>query len=860
MSLQPGQSLGPYEVLSLLGTGGMGEVWLARDTRLGRQVALKVLPGVLAHDPARLGRFRREAQLLAALNHPNIAAIHSFDTLDAVPVLAMEMVGGRTLAEILGDGPMELGGVLDVARQVAEALGAAHARGILHRDLKPANVKVTPEGTVKLLDFGLAKAFAVDGSGAGSDPGATSGDTREGFVVGTASYMSPEQARGQALDPRTDVWSFGCLLYEMLAGKKAFGGATVSDTLVAVLDREPDFSSLPPSVPPSLVALVKSCLAKSAAGRIPDFSAVRAWLDREPDARTLVMTPRWARRRLGRSLGLAAGTLLAAAAGLLVWVSLSGRDGRSLPQTKLLAILPAVDFTGRPDGRAFCDGLTASLRVKLQRMPGLQIMVPSSPSMAAESDPARWARDTGANLLVQPLVRQTGERMQLAFFVTLAGSPVQVAAGEVTGAAAEPFGLEEELTGKLLAVLQVQGAEPPPKGGAIAVGKAQVDYVLALGYLERWDDRASIAKAIDLLAGIPGAERAAPVQAALGRAHLRAYDLSRDSARAADARTAAERAIALEPDLPEALVTLGRLLTATGKAEEALAPIRHALGRKPDDAEAVLALASALDSSGDSAGAERAFRQAVVLRPTSWVVLTNLGAFLAARDRSAEAVETFRKAAALNPDAPRVQADLGGALFRLGRLGEAEAAFRASIAIRPTPEGWSNLGTVLYAARRYPEAVAAFEKAAALTPDDPLLWMNLGDGLSRLPGRAAEARKAYEAAERTGRRALEVNPRSAEVRAAVAAALARSERPKEAREEAARALALEPSNPNVLFLTAVVSVLGGRGDEAASRLDRALRGGLGVAEVETEPAFQTLTADPAFRAVLESHRPSKEKK
>ncbi len=260
MALEPGLKLGPYVVLSLVGTGGMGEVWLARDTRLGRQVAIKVLPGAFAESAARVQQFRREAQLLAAFNHPNIASIYSFDSIDSIPVLAMEMVPGKTVAELQAAGPIPLPRVLDIARRVADALGAAHGKGILHRDLKPANVKVTPEGTVKLLDFGLAKAYAVGTAGPDGDrPTIDSGETRDGVVVGTASYMSPEQARGQTLDPRSDIWSFGCLLYEMLAEQKAFAGETVSDTLVAVLDREPDFSALPGTLPPSLVALVKAC-------------------------------------------------------------------------------------------------------------------------------------------------------------------------------------------------------------------------------------------------------------------------------------------------------------------------------------------------------------------------------------------------------------------------------------------------------------------------------------------------------------------------------------------------------------------------------------------------------------------------
>ena len=270
--MQPGTRLGPYEVVALLGAGGMGEVWRARDTRLGREVALKLLPEEFATDHERVTRFQREAQLLAALNHPHIASIYSFERMDGVRVLEMEMVPGETIRELLQKGPLPLLRVLDIAHDVADALGAAHTKGILHRDLKPSNVKVTPEGNVKLLDFGLAKAFAP-GSG-GSDltesPTLEAGASQRGVILGTAPYMSPEQARGSELDVRSDVWSFGCLVFEMLTGKRAFVGLTATDVLVAILDHEPDWRAIPSDTPAPVVELLKACLAKRIDDRLPE--------------------------------------------------------------------------------------------------------------------------------------------------------------------------------------------------------------------------------------------------------------------------------------------------------------------------------------------------------------------------------------------------------------------------------------------------------------------------------------------------------------------------------------------------------------------------------------------------------------
>ena len=256
MSPQVGSRLGPYELTAPIGAGGMGEVWRARDTRLARDVALKFLPEGLAQDPDRLARFRREAQLLAALNHPNIAAIYGLEEAEGMLFLVLELVPGEDLAARLKRGPLPLDDALAAAKQVAEALEEAHERGIVHRDLKPANVKLTPEGKVKVLDFGLAKAWTGDpasGSASSSDlsqsPTLAHGSSEAGLILGTAAYMSPEQARGKLVDKRSDVWAFGALLYELLTARRLFDGETVSDVLAAVLTRQPEWAALPAATP-----------------------------------------------------------------------------------------------------------------------------------------------------------------------------------------------------------------------------------------------------------------------------------------------------------------------------------------------------------------------------------------------------------------------------------------------------------------------------------------------------------------------------------------------------------------------------------------------------------------------------------
>src|SRR5471032_2048936 len=280
MALVVGTRLGPYEVLSALGAGGMGEVYRARDTKLNRDVAIKVLLPAVANDPDRLARFSREAQVLASLNHPNIAHIYGIEDADGVKALVLELVDGEDLAQRIARGAISLNEALPIAEQIADALEAAHEQGVIHRDLKPANIKVRADGTVKVLDFGLAKA--MDPAGASSanamnSPTLSMHATHAGIILGTAAYMSPEQARGKAVDRRADIWAFGIVLLEMLTGQPVFTGETVSHVLASVLKIDPDWTVLPATTPAPLRRLLRRCLEKDRRRRLD--SAVAARLD-----------------------------------------------------------------------------------------------------------------------------------------------------------------------------------------------------------------------------------------------------------------------------------------------------------------------------------------------------------------------------------------------------------------------------------------------------------------------------------------------------------------------------------------------------------------------------------------------------
>ncbi len=401
MPLEPNQMLLHYRLVEQIGEGGMGVVWKAEDTKLARQVAIKVLPGEFAEDTQRLARFEREAKLLATLNHPNVAAIYGFDTADGVHFLVLELVDGATLSEQLKTGALVLSEALDIGRQVAEGLGAAHAAGVIHRDLKPSNVIVTSNGNAKVLDFGLAKGVEGDRGMKPSDlslsPTVTFGGTQAGVVLGTAPYMSPEQARGRLLDKRTDNWSFGCLLYECLTGTQAFGGETVTDTLSGILQNEPDWSALPRATPRRIRDLLERCLEKNPRDRLHDIGDARIDLERCLAAKEWT-TSAMARATAGEprrsgGLGRAVALTLGLALGALGYALLTGIGGPATGRPHRKFSLQTTGFTQvmqniSPDGRQIAYSADGRLWVR-----DLARLAPRELPEGEGASPLAWSLD-----------------------------------------------------------------------------------------------------------------------------------------------------------------------------------------------------------------------------------------------------------------------------------------------------------------------------------------------------------------------------------------------------------------------------------------------------------------------------------
>jgi eukaryotic-like serine/threonine-protein kinase len=448
MTIGPGKRFGPYEVVDKIGVGGMGEVYRATDTSLKRDVAVKVLPESVASDPDRLARFQREAEVLASLNHPNIAQIYGLEKADSDTVIVMELIEGPTLADRIAEGPIPADEALGIARQIADALEAAHGRQVVHRDLKPENVKLKPDGIIKVLDFGIAKTMGVEAmSGNRSPVMTTPAVTETGVILGTAAYMSPEQARGKPVDQRTDIWAFGCLLFEMLTGQPAFGGEDVMLTLARVLDRDTDMSSMPGTISPAVRHTIKLCLEKDPRKRISDIRDVRLALAGAFDTELPAGTPATTAAARPRPTVLALGVVaVAALTGAAAWFAkptphsapgIVTRFDYALPDNVSLRnpVTSVLDIA--PDGDFFAFNGTDGLRVRAMGDPETRL-IPGTGGTVADVVVSPGGRELA-------YYRNENGSVQIAKISASGGAPVVLADG-----LKNPYGLSWEADGTIL--------------------------------------------------------------------------------------------------------------------------------------------------------------------------------------------------------------------------------------------------------------------------------------------------------------------------------------------------------------------------------------------------------------------------
>jgi serine/threonine protein kinase/tetratricopeptide (TPR) repeat protein len=692
-----GRRLSHYEVRSLIGAGGMGQVFLADDTRLGRKVALKILPPAFTGDPVRIRRFEQEAKAASALNQPNILTIHEIGETDGCHFIVSEYVEGETLRQMIKNGELTYGAMLDVAIQVASALSAAHAAGIIHRDIKPENVMVRPDGLVKVLDFGLAKLSGTQLPSTNPQSSTLAElSTESGVVMGTVSYMSPEQARGQKVDARSDLFSLGVVLYEMLAGRRPFEGATMSDTIAALLTAEP-----PPlrqhfaEAPAGLERVVGKCLAKdredryqSAEELIAELKKFRGGSETKGDsARRVdeVARPKFALRRWSVVAALAVILIVG-----LIWFLSSRRASTVQPdQIKSLAVLPLENLSGDPAQEYFADGMTETLISNLSQVRALRVIARTSVMRFKESRKplAEIARELNVEALIEGSVQRDGGRVKITARLIRAVDETLLRSFVYERELADVLGLQSDVARAVTNEIRIQVTE---------------------------EVRARLASARRV---IPEAHEAY----LLGRYHLRRQN-------EADLKLAIghfERAIQLDAGYAAAWATLSvawlqRGIWGATPFREAEQPARQAavkaLELDAGSAEGYTSLAMLKHRyNWDWAGAELDFRRAIEIDPGSVEAHRFFAFLLTALGRHTEAISEIQIAELLDPLSSLVQSDFGTGLYFARKYEQALGRLNRAIDLDPLNYGaYGRLGRVYGEMGRYDDAIASLEKAVAL--------------------------------------------------------------------------------------------------------------------------------------------------
>jgi TolB-like protein/Flp pilus assembly protein TadD len=879
MPLSAGTRLGPYEILSPLGAGGMGEVYRARDTKLRREVAVKVLPEALARDPDALARFEREALAVAALSHPNILSIFDFGTQDGTTYAVTELLEGETLRGKLAAGPVPQKQAVDWALQIAKGLSAAHERGVVHRDLKPENLFVMKDGHLKILDFGLAKRGPSPRPGEETSAPTASQHTEPGTVMGTVGYMSPEQVKGVGVDHRSDIFSFGAILYELLSGKKAFKKDTNAETMAAIMrDEPPELSESGRSIPVTLDHIVKHCLEKDRDSRFQSARDIAFALSESSGATTTVtsgvqaVAP--APRGKSRVWIIAAAVVVLVAVGLLLWKR-QRTGASSAPGVKRVAVLPFENL-GAPEDDYFADGMSDEVRTKLTSVPGFEVIArgSSTPYKKASKTPRQIADELNANYILTATVRwQKGagtsrvhvtpelievresgapaSKWQQAFDANLTDvfqvqSEIATKVAQALGAAlgsSEEKRLSEKPTHNLAAYDAFLKGEEIRNSGALdpaslrkEIGFYEQAVALDPGFAQAW---ARVSVSSSLLYG-----NSIPTPALAERA-----------------REAAEKAVALAPNRPEGYLALGayeRLVAAdfTRASEQ----IEKGLRLAPGDASALRTAAFAEEGRGRWDAAVEHFRQAVRLDPRFTSNFSGLGEALLRLRRYPEARECFDRGLALTP-VNIILIEFKAMTF----LGEGDLAGARAV-LKAAPKEVDPTALVAYFAN-YQDLFWVLDEEQRelllrLTPsafdDDRGTWALCLVEAYALKGDAANVRTYAEEARKAFEEQLRVTPNDAGRRIELGFSLAYLGRKDEAIREGLRGVELDPVAKDAYggafyqHQLVRIYILVGQPEKALDQLEPLLKipYWLSPGWLKIDPNFDPLRKNPRFQKLV----------
>jgi tetratricopeptide (TPR) repeat protein/tRNA A-37 threonylcarbamoyl transferase component Bud32 len=866
-----GQTISHYKIIEKLGEGGMGVVYKAEDTKLKRTVTLKFIRTQAMEATEEKTRFVREAQAAAALDHPNICTIYEIDEVKGKTFIAMAYIEGQNLNNKVKSAPLRLEEALDIGMQVAQGLQEAHEKGVFHRDIKSSNIMVTEKGQAKIMDFGIAK-FA----------GGTE-ITRPATFMGTVTYMSPEQASAEPLDHRTDIWSLGVVLYEMLTGQTPFKGEHEQVILHSILNKSPQpITGLRTGVPLELEAIVNKCLEKDPAERYQtsaDLIADLKRLNRDvTTGKTAIPVPtatypastatqRYPFLRLMRRIAIPASVVILALIFLLMLPST--RKGiqnwlgfEIIPAEKHLAALPLTVVGGDADEQAFCDGLVEILTGKLTQLEQFQKrlwVLPYLDVLQSEiKSPSEAGRVFNVKLAIKGSYKRIGDMFSLTLKLVDTKTQHELKSQIMTDHIANISTVQEDAIFKLVEML---GVELNPQIGSVltaggtTIPDAYESYLQGLGYMQRNEKEENLETAINLFKqAIEQDPHFSLAYAGLGEAYWRKYKLTKDAVLSEKARSSCNRAVEISDKLASVHVVLGIIYKEEGMNEDAIQEFEQAMQLDPVNFDALSELAEVYEILGRPEEAEEAHKEAIKSKSSYWRGYSRLGFFYYTYGRNAEAEKMFRRSTELMTENILDYNNLIAVYFQLGQDNSAMAMFEKSIAIKPNADAYSNMGTIYFFQRRYADAMAMYEEAIELVEDKEsnyIIWGNLADSYRYTPGYSEKAPKAYQNAIQLAQKELVSDPGNAYLRSNMAVYYAKSGQDKNALAEISRARKLDPNDVQILFDSILVFEIVNRRDQAIHALQEYVNRGGSMEAVRDYPDLSGLRADPRYQKLVE---------
>jgi eukaryotic-like serine/threonine-protein kinase len=863
--LQPGVLFGGrYEILGVLGQGGMGAVYKARDRELDRLIALKVIRPELATDPAILLRFKQELILSRNITHKNVVRIFDLGEADGIRFISMEYVDGEDLRTLLRRaGKFTPKDALSVVEQVCRALDSAHSEGVIHRDLKPQNIMRDKHGRIVVMDFGLARSLGDTGM------------TQTGAIVGTLEYMSPEQALGSTLDQRSDIFSVGLIFYELLTGRAPYEADTAIASLMKRTSEEArSVSDVDASIPRSLSAIVARCLEREPANRyhsaVELLQQLASW-EANPSisaeslskmiAHPIVRPSRFSLDLPGKSWMWIGGAVLVLVLAIFAGRMVLNRGDRSsgetvegipsLKQGKYIAILPLRKVGDEKALGYVADGIEEALAAKLFQLKEVHLASSDSVDKAAAKDlsPSKLARELGVNLVLQGSVQGNRDKLRVTLNLENATTGTRVWSQEFSGASGDVLALEDQIYGTVATALELKptdeeqarvGAHPTENLKAYDLylqgrdtlrnGHSQDDYRKSVGLFEQ-----AVAKDPNFALAYTG----------LSDSSLRMYGESKESIWAQKATQAAQRAEQLSNNLPEVHLSLGSVYTTTGKNTQAVAELKRALELAPNSDEAYRNLGEAYSLSGQTDEAIAAYQKAVAANSYYWLNHNALGNAYLGRGDNAKALPEYQKVTELAPDSPMGYEGVGSVYLREGKWGEAIPQYQKALALAPDSPAYSNLGTAYFFMKNYEQSTKMYEKAVQMTPNDEILLGNLGDSY-RWSGHSDQAAAAYSKAISLAFQELQVNPRSALIMSDLGLLYAKKGDASNALQYTNQARAISPDDVQLMYSEAQVKTMIGKPEEGLKSLRMALEKGYSAQEAWNDPELQKLQALPQF--------------